>query len=144
MSLIEERHPRLGRLMQLWRAQRCGEALPPASALAGPALADLAPATVLVTRTPDRSDGLTITASGSEVDALYGESLVGASVERLGSERGDAANEAWSAIESSRPVVIEEDLRVGNGRCRVARLYLPLANDDGKPDGVLCGVVTVA
>lgn len=143
MSLLDERHPRLGRLMQLWRAQQRGEALPPASAVVGPALEDLAPATVLVTRLTNGSDELVIASSGSEVDALYGESLAGAPVRRLGSARGDAADEAMSAIESARPVVIEDELHLDRGRRRVARLYLPLSNDDGTPDGVLCGVIAV-
>lgn len=143
MSLIEQRHPRLGRLVQLWRAQHRGEALPPASAVGGPALADLAPVTVLVTRSGNGSDQLTITASGSEVDALYGESLAGASIQRLARGRGDAAQEALSAIETARPVVIEDELRLGDSRRRVARVYLPLANDDGSVGGVLCGIVPV-
>lgn len=144
MSLIEQRHPRLGRLMQLWRAQHRGDALPPASAVVGPALADLAPATVLVSRSANGTDDLTITQSGSEVDALYGEALAGAPVQRLAPGRGDAAQEALSAIETARPVVIEDELSLESGRRRVARLYLPLANDDGSADGVLCGVVAVS
>lgn len=143
MSLIEQRHPRLGRLVQLWRAQHRGEALPPASAVGGPALADLAPVTVLVTRSGNGSDQLTITASGSEVDALYGESLAGAPVQRLAPGRDDAAQEALSAIETARPVVIEDELRLGDSCRRVARVYLPLANDDGSAGGVLCGIVPV-
>ena len=144
MSLIEQRHPRLGRLMQLWRAQQRGGALPPVSAVDGHALADLAPATVLLTRSLEGSDELIISASGSEVDALYGESLSGASVRRLAPGRGDAVQEALSAIETARPVVIEDELRLAGGRRRVARLYLPLANDDGSADGVLCGVVAIS
>ncbi len=143
MSLVEQRHPRLGRLIDVWRAQHRGGALPCASAVVGPALDDLAPATVLVTRSADGANRLTISESGSEVDALYGERLAGAPIERLAPGRGDAAQEALSAIETARPFVIEDELRV-DGRCRrVARLYLPLANEDGSAGGVLCGVVTV-
>lgn len=143
MSLVEQRHPRLGRLIELWHAHRRGEALPSACAVVGPALADLAPATVLVTRSADGSDQLTITASGSEVDALYGGPLAGAPVQRLAPGRGDAAEEALAAIATSRPVVIEDELRLGGNRRRVARVYLPLANEDGCADAVLCGVVAV-
>ena len=143
MSLIERRHPRLGRLLQLWRAQHRGDALPPVSAVVGPALADLAPATVLVSRAANRADELTIMQSGSEVDALYGEALAGAPVERLAPGRADAIQEALSAIETARPVVVEDELPLQSGRRRVARLYLPLANEDGSSDGVLCGVVAV-
>ncbi len=143
MSLIEQRYPRLGRLVQLWRAQCRDHAPPFASAVLGPGLADLAPATVLMTRAENGSERLTITVSGSEVDALYGESLTGAPVRRLAPDSGDAAEEAMSAIETARPVVIEDEFRVDGDRRRVARVYLPLANDDGSTDGVLCGIVAV-
>ena len=144
MSLIEQRHPRLGRLMKVWRAHCRDEALPPASALAPAALADLAPITVLIASTANGARQLTIAASGAEVDALYGESLAGAPVARLTPMRGDAEAEAKAAIETARPVVIEDELRAHGRACRVARVYLPLANDDGSPDGVLCGVAAIA
>ena len=99
---------------------------------------------MLLTRDDDGAKSLTIAASGADVDALYGEPLTGASVDRLAPRRGDAHREAWSAIETARPVVIEDDLTVGGERRRVARLYLPLVNDDGSTDGVLCGVVAAA
>lgn len=143
MSLIEQRHPRLGRLMQLWRAHCRDDAPPFASAVLGPGIADLAPATVLVTRAENGSERLTITESGSEVDALYSESLVGASVQRLAPDRGNAALEAMSAIETARPVFIEDEFRIDGDRRRVARVYLPLANEDGSVDGVQCGIVAV-
>jgi len=144
MSLIEQRHPKLGQLLRVWQSHCHGDGLPSARALVGDALSDLAPSTVLLRPTNNACDRLTIATSGAEVDALYGESLAGASVERLAPLRGDAAMEAKSAIETARPVVIEDELRVGNGRRRVARLYLPLANDDGSADGVLCGIVAVS
>ncbi|WP_428393451.1 PAS domain-containing protein [Lichenicoccus sp.] len=144
MTLIEQRHPRLGRLVQLWRAHCDGGSLPLVSALVPAALADLAPLTVLLTRTTNGGQQLTITASGAEVDALYGESLAGAPATRLTPTRGDAEEEARSAIETARPVVIEDELGARGRSCRVARVYLPLANDDGSPDVVLCGVVAVA
>jgi hypothetical protein len=46
-------------------------------------------------------------------------------------------------MESGRPLLIEDELRGFDRRRRIARLYLPLTNDDGSPDGVLCGVVPV-
>lgn len=143
MTLIEQRHPKLGQLMQLWRSRCHGDALPPASELAVTELAALAPMTVLLARAGHDKNQLTIVASGAEVDAIYGESLAGAPVERLAPARDDAGREAWSAIKTSRPVVIEDELRVGDRRRRVARLYLPLANADGSTDGVLCGIVAV-
>ena len=144
MSLIAQRHPRLGRLLEFWRAHCQGEALPPASALAPAALAELAPLTVLIARAANGSDRLTITASGAEVDALYGESLTGAPAARLTPARGDAEQEARSALETARPVVIEDELRAHGRPCRVARVYLPLANDEGSADSVLCGVAAVS
>lgn len=144
MTLIEQRHPKLGQLMQLWRSRCRGEALPPASELAVAELAGLAPMTVLLAKAGHDENRLTIVASGAEVDAIYGESLVGAPVERLAPACDDAGREAWSAIETARPVVIEDELRVGDRRRRVARLYLPLANADGSTDGVLCGIVAVS
>ena len=144
MSLIAQRHPKLGRLMQLWRSHCRGAALPPASALEPAALAELAPLTVLITRTANGADRLTITASGAEVDALYGESLTGAPAARLTPARGDAEQEAWSAIETGRPVAVEDELPADGRRTRVARLYLPLASDDGSPYGVLCGVAALS
>jgi hypothetical protein len=143
MSLIEQRHPRLGELMRLWRTHHRGDVPPCANTLDGAALAELAPATVLVTLASDGADRLTIATSGSEVDALYGEALAGAPVERLAPGRSDAAAEAWSAIESGRPVTVEDDLRIDGRRRRIARMYLPLTKDDGSADGVLCGIVAV-
>ena len=141
MSLIEQRHPKLGQLLRVWRAHCDGASLPSGGLLTRETPAELAPSTVLLTRDDDGADGLTIAASGAEVDALYGEPLAGAPVDRLAPRQGDAYREAWSAIETARPVVIEDDLTVGGERRRVARLYLPLATDDGLADGVLCGVV---
>lgn len=144
MSLIEQRHPRLGQLLRVWHSHCHGDGLPSASALVGDALSELAPSTVLLRPAEDAADRLTIATSGAEVDALYGEALTGAPVERLAPVRGDANSEARSAIDTARPVVIEDELRVGEHRRRVARLYLPLANDDGSADGVLCGIVAVS
>ncbi len=48
-----------------------------------------------------------------------------------------------SAIETARPVVIEDEFRIGGDRRRVARVYLPLTNDDGSAARVLCGIVAV-
>ncbi len=140
MSLIEQRHPKLGQLLRVWRAHCHGDSLPSASALVDDTLCDLASSTVLLRPTENGTDRLTIATSGAEVDALYGEALAGSPVERLAPLRGDAGSEARSAIETARPVVIEDELRVGDGRQRVARLYLPLAN----ADGVLCGIVAVS
>ena len=144
MSLIEQRHPKLGQLLLVWRSYCQGDSLPHASELAGDALTGLESSTVLLTPSDNGAGRLTIATSGADVDALYGESLAGAPVERLAPLRGDAGSEARSAIEMARPVVIEDELRVGERRRRVARLYLPLANDDGSADGVLCGIVAVS
>lgn len=144
MTLIEHRYPTLGPLLRLWRSHCRGDALPCASAFAAGALAELAPSTVLLARSSNGAEQLTIATSGAEVDALYGESLAGSAAGRLAPVRGDAEQEALSAIETARPVIIEDELRAGGGRRRVARLYLPLANDDGSANGVLCGVVALS
>ena len=144
MTLIEQRHPKLGELMQLWRSHCRGDALPSACALASDDRAGLAASTVLLGWKVNATDRLTITVSGKDVDALYGEPLAGAPAARLAPTRGDADQEARSAITTARPVVIEDELRVGDQRRRVARLYLPLASNGGSADGVLCGVFVVA
>ncbi len=144
MTLIEQRHPKLGRLMQLWGEARQGNALPPASALHPDRLADLAALTVLLMPEYEDEGNLTIASSGFEVDALYGAALAGAPARDLAPVRGDAEQEARSAIETGRPVLIEDELRSEGRRQRVARLYLPLASEDGTPGGVLCGVVAVS
>ena len=101
MSLIEQRHPKLGQLLRVWRAHCHGDSLPSASALVDDTLCDLAPSTVLLRPTENGTDQLTIATSGAEVDALYGEALAGAPVERLAPLRGDAGSEARSAIETA-------------------------------------------
>lgn len=144
MALIDERHPRLARLAALWTARRRGATLPLASALVPDRLDDLADLAVVLTAKANGADRLEITSSGATVDALYGAPLTGAPARRLAPGRGDAEAEALSAVEAARPVLVEDDLVVADHRRRVARLYLPLANDDGSPNGVLCGVVAVA
>ena len=84
-----------------------------------------------------------IAESGAMVDALYGETLAGRGVASLSASRGDAAEEAWSAVETGRPLMIEDEMIGAQRRRRIARLYLPLSNDDGSRDGVLCGVVAM-
>ena len=144
MSLIEQRHPRLGQLLRVWRAHCHNEKLPSVGPLTCETPAELALSTVLITPAGDGTKDLMITASGAEVDALYGEPLTGAPVGRLAPRQGLASREALSAIETARPVMIEDDLTVCGERRRVARLYLPLANDDGVAGSVLCGVVAAA
>lgn len=143
MPLIEQRHPAFAQLMALWRLGAQDTALPLARALAPNALAAIGRSTVLLAG--DSRDGeMTIAESGAEVDALYGLALTGASVACLSPERDDARREARTAIETGRPLLVEDEVPARGERRRVARLYLPLANDDGSPDGVLCGVVAVA
>lgn len=143
MALIEQRHPAFGDLMRLWRARSVDGALPLASALVPAELAELADVTVMLAL-ENGGEALVIAESGDGVDALYGDSLAGCPAARLSPERDDAEREARTAIETRRPLLIEDELREVDRRRRIARLYLPLANDDGTPDGVLCGVVPVA
>lgn len=143
MGLIEERHPALGVLIALWRARQSDELPPHASAMAVGSLADARDIAVMIVAEPPHG-GLVIADSGAEVDALYGARLAGSGASRLSPERDDAEHEARSAIETGRPLLIEDELPGDDRRRRIARLYLPLSNDDGSPDGVLCGVVPVS
>lgn len=138
MGLIEERHPAFKRLMRLWREAQVSDAPPPARDLSRSALADLAASTVMIVY--DASD-VRIAESGDAVDALYCTELGGSSAERLTPKQGGAADEALAASRSGRPLLIEDELL--GPRRRIARLYLPLSNDDGSPDGVLCGIVAL-
>lgn len=143
MSLIEQRHPAFAQLMAVWRLGIGDATLPTARMLAPNALASVGQSTVLLA-SDSRGGELTIAESGSEVDALYGVALAGAPAARLSPERDDALREAQAAIETGRPLLVEDEVATAGCRRRIARLYLPLANDDGSPDGVLCGVVAVA
>ena len=141
MALIEQRHPVFAQLMALWRLQSTDASPPLASAIV-PALVDgLARATVLLGGDIDKA--LTIRVSGSEVDALYGTRLEGAPAARLSPQRGDAEQEARTVIETGRPLLIEDELRQSGTGYRVARLYLPLACDEGSAERVVCGVVAL-
>lgn len=139
MGLIEERHPAFKRLMGLWRDAQEDSQPPRASMFPPGALADVADVTVTLSR--DAQDEMVIAESGGAVDALYGAELRGAPAARLTAARGDAAEEARAASDTGRPLLIEDEL--SSPRRRIARLYLPLTNDDGTPDGVLCGVVAL-
>lgn len=143
MTLIEQRHPAFGDLMAFWRSRATAGGLPPASALTSAALADLGGLTVVLAFDKSGRE-LVIAESGQDVDALYGDVLAGSPAARLSPERDDAEREARAAIATGRPLLVEDELRAPDWRRRIARLYLPLANDDGSPDGVLCGVVPVA
>lgn len=142
MDLIEERHPALGALIALWRERQCDQRPPHASEMGTGLLAQSADIAVMIVAEQEHGR-LVISDSGAQVDALYGAALAGSGASRLSPERDDAEREARSAMESGRPLLIEDELRGGDRRSRIARLYLPLTNDDGSPDGVLCGIVPV-
>lgn len=142
MGLIEERHPAFKQLIGLWRSAQRDELPPPAGALGPATLGDLAHLTVVLAHC-EGSD-LVIAESGAMVDALYGEALAGRGVASLSAACGDAAEEARSARASGRPLLIEDEMAGAPVRRRIARLYLPLSNDDGSRDGVLCGIVVTA
>lgn len=143
MTLIEQRHPAFERLMRVWRSQQTGAALPAASAVEPAVPADLAALTVTLAEA-NGEPALRIRTSGAAVDALYGDRLAGAAAARLSPDKDDAEQEARTVMRTGRPLMVEDELSAGERRRRVARLYLPLANDDGTPDGVLCGVVAIA
>lgn len=142
MGLIEERHPALRALLALWRERQWDERPPHASAMGTGSLAGFGEIAVMIVAEQEHGS-LIIRNSGAQVDALYGAALAGSGAARLSPDRDDAEHEARSAIESGRPLLIEDELRGADRRRRIARLYLPLTNDDGSPDSVLCGVIPV-
>jgi hypothetical protein len=138
MSLIEQRHPLLGRVQALWKSHQQSGDLPRAESLGPATLGDLAAISVIL-EASDRSSELQITYSGVMVEALYETSLVGAAASRLTADRDDSEAEARTALETGRPLLMEDEVRLGERRARLARLYLPLADQAG----VLCGVAEV-
>lgn len=129
-GLIEQRHPILGAVLRAWQ-EDCADPAELQEALA-PYVARLG-----------REDGAwRIDSSGAAVDALYGKSLAGAPVTGLTPGSDDGENEADVALESGRPLLVEQDIDLPDGKQRVIRLYLPLTGACAADDAVLCGIVS--
>lgn len=131
LGLIEQRHPALAELLRRWTAVD-GRS----DALTVAQLGAAAASSVRITPGAGGS-GLVLADSGAAVNAIYGAVLDGLSADLLTPGRSDAADEAIMAMESRRPVLMED----GEPGARRARLYLPLAEVDGSVASVLCGVV---
>ncbi len=128
-GLIEQRHPILGALRRAWQEGRMDTGEIPDA---------LAPHIVRLHR--DR-DIWHIAASGAAVDLLYGIALTGLPANLLTPGQDDSAIEVDVALESGRPLLLEDDVRLASGDRRVARLYLPLPNLAPAKPVILCGVV---
>lgn len=137
--LMADRHPALGRLYRVWLARGDGAAMPQAENIIG-CLADLDDVIVVIRR-PAESDGaVKIERSGKVVDQLYGAALAGESVGRLTPSRDDAENEAAIVFASGRTLMMEDQVQLSDGPARIARLYLPFADDAGRVAGIVIGV----
>jgi hypothetical protein len=133
----------LGRLYRVWLARREGAAMPQAEAITR-RLADLDDVIVLIRR-PAESDGmLRIERSGKVVDRLYGTALVGEPVGRLTPSREDADNEAAIVLASGRTLMMEDQVQLRDGPARIARLYLPFADANGRTGGIVVGIAKVS
>jgi len=140
MNLVAARYLRLTDLLTLWRSLP-REEVARASTLDNAILRDLV---VLIGRSGGPSGTWIIEASGAAVDALYDAPLAGKPVDRLTPGRADALREVETALETGRPLLLEDMVDVGQRRRRVARLYLPLGDDRDARAQILCGVVPMS
>ncbi len=99
---------------------------------------------VLIGRSGEPPSAWIIEASGAAVDALYDAPLAGKPVDRLTPGRADALREVETALETGRPLLLEDMVALGQRRRRVARLYLPLGDDKDVRAKILCGVVPMS
>jgi len=140
MNLVAARYLGLADLLTLWRSLP-REEVARASTLDNVMLRELV---VLIGRSGDPSSTWIIEASGAAVDALYDAPLAGKPIDRLTPGRADALREAETALETGRPLLLEDMVEVGQRRRRVARLYLPLGGDQDARAQILCGVVPMS
>ncbi len=140
MSLVAARYLGLTDLLTLWRSLP-REEVARASTLDNVTLRDLV---VLIGRSGEPSGAWIIEASGAAVDALYDAPLAGKPVDRLTPGRADALREVETALETGRPLLLEDMVALGQRRRRVARLYLPLGDDKDARAQILCGVVPMS
>jgi len=140
MNLVAARYLGLADLLTLWRSLP-REEVARASTLDNVKLRDLV---VLIGRSGEPSSNWIIEASGAAVDALYDAPLAGKPVDRLTPGRVDALREVETALETGRPLLLEDMVDVGQRRRRVARLYLPLVDDKDARAQILCGVVPMS
>lgn len=136
---MADRHPVLGRLYRVWLARCDGAAIPLAENITE-RLADLDDV-IAVIRRPADSDGVVkIERSGKIVDRIYGVALTGEPLSRLTPSSEDAENEAAIVFASGRTLMMEDQVQLPDGPARVARLYLPFADDTGRVAGIVIGI----
>lgn len=140
--LMADRHPILGRLHRVWLARAAGASMPLAETITD-RLADLDDVVVVIRR-PASMDALKIERSGKVVDLVYGAALAGTDVSRLTPGRDDADNEVAVVFESGRTLMMEDEVQLAGGSARLARLYLPFADDVGQVAGLLVGIARVS
>lgn len=136
---MADRHPVLGRLYRVWLARCDGAAMPQAENITE-RLADLDDVIVVIRRSAESGGTLRIEHSGKIVDRLYGVALTGEPVARLTPFREDAENEAALVFASGRTLMMEDQVQLPDGPARVARLYLPFADDAGRVGGIVIGI----
>lgn len=117
--------------------------MPLAEAVTG-RLADLDDVIAVIRRPAESGGVLRIERSGRVVDRLYGAALAGEPVGRLTPSSGDAENEAAIVLGSGRTLMMEDQVQLPGGRTRIARLYLPFADDAGQVAGIVVGIVKAA
>ena len=140
MNLVAARYLGLADLLTLWRSLP-RDKVARASTLYNLALSDIV---VLIGRSGEPSSTWIVEASGAAVDELYDAPLAGQPVDRLTPGRADARREVETALETGRPLLLEDMVDVGQRRRRVARLYLPLSGDNDARAQMLCGVVPMS
>lgn len=131
-GLIEQRHPMLGAVLGHWTGADGRSAALTADRLGG--LADW-----VVWIRPDAGEGLLLADSGAAVRRLFGEGLDGRPAGALSTVEADVGAEAVAAMESRRPLLMED----GPPERRIVRLHLPITEPDGSVGGVLCAVAEV-
>lgn len=140
---MADRHPVLGRLYRVWLARCDGAAMPLAENVTE-RLADLDDVIAVIRRPADSGETMKIERSGKAVDRLYGFALTGEPLSRLTRSREHAENEAAVVFASGRTLMMEDRVQLPDGPARIARLYLPFADDTGRVAGILIGIAVAA
>lgn len=140
---MADRYPVLGRLYRVWLARGDGAAMPLAENITE-RLADLDDVIAVIRRQADSDGTIRIERSGKVVDRLYGIALAGEPLGRLTPSSEDAENEAAIVFASGRTLTMEDQVQLPDGPARVARLYLPFADDAGRVAGIVIGIARAA
>lgn len=106
-------------------------------------LADLDDVIVVIRRPAESAGALRIERSGKVVDRFYGTVLAGERLGRLTPSRDDAESEADIVFASGRTLMMENQVQLPNDPARIARLYLPFADANGRVAGIVPGITKV-